>query len=147
MVSDVVSFGETMLRLSAPEGVRLEEADTLHVYVAGTESNTLACLSRLNLKTTWISALPENPSGQRVVTELRRHGVDTTHVIWTGSDGRLGIFYAEEAPDPLGLQVYYDRADSAVALVDPESVNYAVVDGTRLLHLTGITPALSERTR
>src|SRR2546421_2998886 len=147
MVSDVVSFGETMLRLSAPEGVRLEEADTLHVYVAGTESNTLACLSRLNLKTTWISALPENPSGQRVVTELRRHGVDTTHVIWTGSDGRLGIFYAEEAPDPLGLHVYYDRADSAVALVDPESVNYAVVDGTRLLHLTGITPALSERTR
>jgi len=63
MVSDVVSFGETMLRLSAPEGVRLEEADTLHVYVAGTESNTLACLSRLNLKTTWISALPENPQG------------------------------------------------------------------------------------
>src|SRR5260370_40253778 len=45
------------------------------------------------------------------------------------------------------MQVHYDRADSAVALLDPESVNYAVVDETRLLHLTGITPALSERTR
>lgn len=147
MVSDVVSFGETMLRLSTPAGVRLEEADTLHVYVAGTESNTLACLSRLKLKTTWISALPENPTGQRVVSELRRHGVGTTHVVWAGSNGRLGIFYAEEAPDPLGLQVHYDRAESAVALVDPESVNYAVVDDSRLLHLTGITPALSERSR
>ena len=147
MASDVVSFGETMLRLCAPEGVRLEEADNLRIYVAGTESNTLACLARLNLKTTWISVLPENPLGQRVVTELRRHGVDTSHVIWTGSNRRLGIFYVEEAPDPLGLQVHYDRADSAVALLDPESVNYAVVDETRLLHLTGITAALSERTR
>src|SRR5437588_10005152 len=101
MVSDVVSFGETMLRLSAPEGVRREEADTLHVYVAGTESNTLACLSRLNLKTTWISALPENPSAQRVVTELLRHAVRTTHAIGTGMDGPLGSIYAEESPDPL----------------------------------------------
>src|SRR5438034_8295271 len=57
MASDVVSFGETMLRLSPPSGVRLEEASTLHVYVAGTESNTLACLSRLHLRTIWVSAL------------------------------------------------------------------------------------------
>lgn len=147
MATDVVSYGETMLRLSVPAGNRLEEADTLHLYVAGTESNTLACLARLNLKTTWISALPENPLGQRVVTELRRHGVDTTHVIWTGSNTRLGIFYAEEAPDPLGLQVHYDRDGSAVALLDPASVNYSLVDEARLLHLTGITPALSTRTR
>src|SRR5437588_10108931 len=106
MVSDVVSFGETMLRLSAPEGVRLEEADTLHVYVAGTESNTLACLARLNLKTTWISALPEDSLRQRVVSELRRNVVDTSHVIWTGSNRRVGIFSVEQAPDPLGLQVH-----------------------------------------
>ncbi|GAC1404006.1 MAG: bifunctional 2-dehydro-3-deoxygluconokinase/2-dehydro-3-deoxygalactonokinase [Ktedonobacteraceae bacterium] len=147
MVFDVVSFGETMLRMNVPAGTRLEEADALHMYVAGTESNTLACLARLNLKATWISALPENPVGQRVITELRRHGVDTTHVILAGSSKRVGIFYAEEAPDPLGLQVHYDRAGSAVALLDPESVNYSVVDEARLLHLTGITPALSPRTR
>ncbi len=147
MVSDVVSFGETMLRLSVPGGVRLEETDILHMYIAGTESNTLACLARLNLKATWISALPENPLGYRVVTELRRSGVDTTHVLWTESNTRLGIFYAEEAPDPLGLHVYYDRAGSAVALLDPALVNYSVVDQAKVLHLTGITPALSTRTR
>ena len=147
MASDVVSFGETMLRLSVAGGVQLEEADIVHIYVAGTESNTLACLARLNLKTSWISALPENPLGRRVVTELRRSGVDITHVLWTESNTRLGIFYAEEAPDPLGLQVYYDRSGSAVALLDPELVNYSVVDEARLLHLTGITPALSSHTR
>ncbi len=147
MISDVVSFGETMLRMSVPTGTRLEEANTLQLYVAGTESNTLACLARLNLKVTWLSALPENPVGQRIITELRRHGVDTAHVLWTESNKRVGIFYAEEAPDPLGLHVYYDRANSAVALLDPASVNYSHVDEARILHMTGITPALSAHTR
>ncbi len=147
MSYDVVSLGETMLRLSAADNIRLEEADTFHSYVAGSESNTLACLSRLNLKTAWISALPKNPLGQRVESELRGHGIDTTHIIWSGSATRLGIFYSEEAADPLGLQVYYDRANSAFALLEPGSVDTSVIDGARLLHLTGITPALSERAK
>ena len=147
MASDVVSFGETMLRLSPPNGVRLEEASTLHVFVAGTESNTLACLSRLGLRTTWISVLPRNPLGEHIETELRRYGVDTSHVLWSESNSRLGIFYAEEAPNPLGLQVYYDRAHSACALIDPGALDLSVVDSTRMLHLTGITPALSDRAR
>src|SRR5436309_457573 len=75
MASDVVSFGETMFRLSPPNNVRLEETSVLHVYVAGTESNTLACLSRLNLHTTWISALPQNPLGKHIETALRSHGI------------------------------------------------------------------------
>lgn len=147
MASDVVSFGETMLRMSVPTGTRLEEANMLHTYVAGTESNTLACLARLKLKTIWVSALPENPLGQRIISELRRHGIDTTHVILTEGTRRVGIFYTEEASDPLGLQVYYDRDGSSVALLDPELVDYSIVDEARLLHLTGITPALSTRTR
>ncbi len=147
MSSAIVSFGETMLRLSPPHSVRLEEAHTFTSYVGGTESNTLAALARLGLETIWVSALPSNPLGQRVEAEVRRHGVNTSHVVWSGRDARLGLFYAEEAPNPLGLQVYYDRASSACALIDPEVVDYTVVDGARLLHLTGITPALSSQTR
>ncbi len=145
MATDVVSFGETMLRLTTMNGVRLESAPFFHIYVGGTESNTLACLARLRLKTAWLSALPANPLGKYVETELCRHGVDTSHVIWTAD--RLGIYYVEEAPQPLGNQVYYDRANSACALVDPDAVDYMVVDNARILHLTGITPALGERTR
>lgn len=145
MSIDIVSFGETMLRLAAPEGARLEDAGTLNVYVGGTESNTLSTLARLKLKTNWISALPAHPIGRHVETELRRHGIDTSDVIWTANTTRLGIFYSEEAPAPLGVQVYYDRANSACALIDPEAVNYAAIDQARLLLLTGITPALSEQ--
>ncbi len=147
MPTDVVSFGETMLRLTSPDNTRLEDASTFRVYVAGTESNTLACLARLGLKTTWISALPLNPPGRHIETELRRHGVNTEYVIWESERARVGIFYVEEAPNPLGVQVYYDRAHSACALVNPDLVDFSVLNSAKLLHLTGITPALSTNTR
>lgn len=143
MPIDVVSFGETMLRLTAPQGTRLENVEALRIYVGGTESNTLSSLARLDLQVSWISALPAHPLGRRIAHELRGHGVDISHVVWMEHGSRLGIFYAEEAPNPPGIQVYYDRANSACALVDPDVVSYDVVDQARVLHLTGITPALS----
>jgi 2-dehydro-3-deoxygluconokinase len=146
MAVDVVSFGETMFRLTTVPGVRLENAAQLQIYIGGTESNTLACLARLNFKTRWLSALPANPMGRRVTSELSAHGVDTSHVVWA-QNARLGIFYVEESEQPIGLQVYYDRANSACALVDPDSIDYTLIDDARMLHLTGITPALSERAR
>jgi 2-dehydro-3-deoxygluconokinase len=147
MAIDVLSFGETMLRLTAPGGVRLETTPMLQVYVGGTESNTLSCLARLGLRVVWMSALPATPIGRHVETELRSHGVDTSHIVWAGNGSRLGIFYAEEAVNPLGLQVHYDRANSACALVDPDVVNYALVDTAKMVHLTGITPGIGEGAR
>lgn len=147
MPTDVVSFGETMLRLTVPQGSRLEDAATLQVFVGGSESNTLSCLARLGLKVSWLSALPATPPGRRVDAELRRHGVDTSQVVWDKQNTRLGIFYVEESANPLGLQLYYDRANSACALINPEAVAYTALDGARLLHLTGITPALGDSAR
>jgi len=147
MSVDVVSFGETMLRLTTPSNIRLEDTPTLHVYVGGSESNTLACLARLGLGVSWLSALPANPIGRHVDTELRRHGVDTSHVVWAAASSRVGTFYVEEAAQPLGIRLYYDRAHSACAFIDPDKVDYSVIDSARILHLTGIIPALSERTR
>ncbi|GHO92722.1 2-keto-3-deoxygluconate kinase [Reticulibacter mediterranei] len=147
MAIDVLSFGETMLRLTAPGGVRLETTPVLQVYVGGTESNTLSCLARLGLDATWMSALPSTPIGRHVETELRGHGVDTRHIVWAGDSARLGTFYAEEAVNPLGLQVHYDRANSACALINPDAVNYDLVDMAKMLHLTGITPGIGEGAR
>src|SRR5689334_1075679 len=135
MSTDMVSFGETMLRLTTEAGQRLEDARSLQVYVGGTESNTLACLARLGLNVSWLSALPANPPGRLVASELRSHGIDISHVVWTKPTDRLGIFYAEEAAEPLGIQVHYDRANSACALIDPDAIDLSVVDTTRILHL------------
>ncbi len=146
MPVDIVSFGETMLRLTAPHNTRLEHTTGLQIYVGGSESNTLAGLARLGLSVTWLSALPSNPIGQIVLRELRSHGIDTTHITWADTAGRLGTFYVEEMAAPLGIQVYYDRAHSACALIDPDALDYSILDDARMLHLTGITPALGEQT-
>ncbi|HEU5015405.1 MAG TPA: sugar kinase [Roseiflexaceae bacterium] len=144
---DVVSFGETMLRLSPPPNIRLEESTTLNMFVAGTESNLLACLARLGRQCAWISVLPATAPGRKIAGELRRQGVDVSHVVWADATARVGTYYAEEAASPLGVQVQYDRAHSAVALIDPDAVDLTLIENAHLLHLTGITPALSDGAR
>src|SRR3954449_10979897 len=84
---DVVSFGETMARLSATAGRRLEETDTLAVAIGGTESNVAVALARLGRRVAWLSALPRNVWGRRIAGELRRHGVDVSHVLWDDDIG------------------------------------------------------------
>jgi len=138
---DLVTFGETMIRLTAEPGVRLEETGTLRVTIGGTESNVAVALARLGRRTTWLSALPDNALGQRIVGELRRHGVDTTHVLWTS--GRMGVYFMEPGAAPRPTRVLYDRAESAIARIDPAALDVSIVGGAGILHLTGITPALS----
>lgn len=139
---DVTSFGEAMLRLSVPQGVRLAAADRLEMHVAGAESNVLAALAQLGRRCGWVSALPQNPLGQRVVRQLQQAGIDHAAVVWQ-PNGRLGTYYVEFAVPPRGIQVYYDRADSCVTTLDPAAVEWDYLLDTRLLHLTGITPPLS----
>lgn len=139
---DVTSFGEAMLRLSVPQGVRLATANRLDLHVAGAESNVLAALAQLGRRCGWVSALPNNPLGQRVVEQLQQAGVDHAAVVWR-PNGRLGTYYVEFAVPPRGIQVYYDRANACVTTLDSAAVDWDYLLDTRLLHLTGITPPLS----
>lgn len=139
---DLVTFGETMVRLTPTGGLRLEEASSLDVTIGGTESNVCVALARLGRRVAWLSALADNPLGRRVDGELRRHGVDTSHVIWTSD--RAGVYFMDPGTRPRPTRVYYDRANSAVARIDPSAVDRGIVIDAGALHLTGITPALSD---
>lgn len=139
---DLVTFGETMVRLSAGGGKRLEDAVTLDMATGGTESNVAVALARLGLRVTWLSVLADNALGRRVDADLRRHGVDTTRVLWSSTE-RAGVYFLDPGVSPRPTRVLYDRAGSAVARVDPDDIDYGIVGYARALHLTGITPALS----
>ncbi len=139
---DLIGFGETMVRLSAPRGVRLDDAGSLELTIGGTESNVAVALSGLGRRTCWVSALPEHPLGRRIANELRSRGVDTSHVRWI-ADGRVGVYFLDPGVEPRPTRVFYDRADSAVARIDPDTIDPGLVAHARALHLTGITPALS----
>ncbi|MGQ0601388.1 MAG: sugar kinase [Anaerolineales bacterium] len=140
---DVTSLGETMLRLSVPNGERLDEAHSLRVEVGGAESNVCVALARLGRRVGWVSRLPDHTLGNAVVRTLRADGVDVSAVKCVPGE-RLGTYFIEYATAPRAIQVIYDRADSAAARMSVEDVDWEYLLDTRLLHLTGITAALSE---
>lgn len=89
-MTDLVTFGETMLRLSPPRGERLETTETLDVQAGGAESNVAVGAARLGADAVWLSKLPESPLGRRIIGELRSHGV-RTGVSWADPEAsRLG---------------------------------------------------------
>lgn len=143
---DITTIGESMLRYSVPPGERLELAAQLDVHVAGAESNVASLLSRLGRRCGYISALPSTALGRLVANHLQIAGVDFSSTVWT-QDERLGTYYVEFAVPPRATQVIYDRAGSAFAQLTREEVNWDYLLDTRLLHLTGITPALSSSCR
>jgi 2-dehydro-3-deoxygluconokinase len=141
-MTDLVAFGESMLRLSPPDDDRLERADSLAVHIAGAESNVAVAAQRLGVDAAWISKLPDSPVARRVVRPLAGHGVDTD-VVWT-DEGRQGLYYLETGEEPRGLNVVYDRAEAAVTTAETAELHTDRVREAGMFYTTGITPALSE---
>jgi 2-dehydro-3-deoxygluconokinase len=142
-MADVITFGETMVRLSPPDYRRLEQTHLLDVSIGGAEWNVAVDLSRLGISTGWVSRLTDNALGRMIRNKAREHGVDTSHIVWTKED-RNGIYFVEFGATPRPSSVLYDRAHSAISRVKPGEVNWAeVFKDAKWFHTSGITPALS----
>jgi 2-dehydro-3-deoxygluconokinase len=139
---DFLTLGETMWRLAPPGRERLETARTLQIEIGGSESNVAVGLARLGKRAVWWSRLPDNPLGQSVVSTLRQQQVDVSGICWGGA--RLGTYFVEFGSDPRPTQVYYDRAGSAASEMQPDHFDWRILAQVGWLHLTGITPALSD---
>lgn len=140
---DMVTLGESMLRLTPPDHQRLEQATSFQVNVSGSELNTAWGTARLGLRTTWVSRLVDNPMGRMIANKAREMGVDVSHVQWA-SDGRIGLYYCEMGASTRASRVYYDRKGSAISQMKPGTVNWeGILEGAKVFHVSGITPALS----
>jgi 2-dehydro-3-deoxygluconokinase len=142
LLYDVSTLGEAMLRISVAPGVALDTAESAAIHTAGAENNVVCALAALGHRVAWASRLPDSPPGRRISGELRRAGVDLTHLTWCNG-GRVGSFYVELTLPPTPVRVTYDRAGSCATEMRPDSIDWSNLLRTRLLHLTGITPALS----
>ncbi|MGA7271053.1 MAG: sugar kinase [Acidimicrobiia bacterium] len=146
MSHDVFTLGEAMLRLSPPAGVPLDSTALLDLHVAGSEANVAVALAALDRSVAWYSKLPENRLGRRVARDLRAAGVDLSMAEWL-TEGRLGTYFVELDNGPRGTSVIYDRRGSAASRMTPDDVPWEAVAGARVVHLSGITPALSDSCR
>lgn len=143
MSIDVITIGEALLVLR-PEGYgTLENARRLEVLVGGAELNVAIGLTRLGLKTAWIGKLPRTPVGENILNTIRGLGVDTSRVVW-GSTEKIGIMFIELGIDPRPSIAIYDRKGSAGSELSPRDVDWEFVKMARHLHITGITPAISD---
>jgi 2-dehydro-3-deoxygluconokinase len=146
MSTDLITLGEAMLRLSVPVGSRLENAHQLRLTVGGAEANVAVALARMGRSSSWVSRLPDSPLGRRVGSELASHGVDLGHVRWV-EGARLGTYFVELSAPPRPIEVIYDREGSAASAIGVEDVPWDEVETAGVVHLTGITPALSASCR
>jgi 2-dehydro-3-deoxygluconokinase len=140
----VITFGEIMLRLSPPGFERLLQSPVLVATFGGGEANVAVGLANLGVESVYITALPKNAIGDAAIRALRTEGVRTDRIVRSGD--RVGIYFAETGASQRASTVLYDRANSAISLMQPDAVNWVEeLNGADWFHVTGITPALGER--
>ncbi|MBQ8309918.1 MAG: sugar kinase [Clostridia bacterium] len=139
----LLAFGEIMGRMTTHGYERVRQASEYTLYFGGSEANVAVCLAHFGEETAFVTKLPDNDLGELTLRTLRAHDVDVSGVV--RGKGRLGLYFVEKGAAQRPSKVIYDRAGSAIATADPSEFDWArLLEGCDRLHLTGITPALSD---
>ncbi len=141
MTGRVVAFGELLIRLSAPGRELLMQSPSLAVHVGGAEANVAIGLANLGHATAMVSAVPDNALGRGALAAVRGQGVDCSAVQLRA--GRMGLYFLSVGAGLRASEIVYDRAGSSFAAAPADAFDWdALLAGARMLHLSGITPAL-----
>ena len=143
MGNRIVTFGELLLRFSKSDHQRLSQGDTFTCKYGGSEANVAVSLATLGDDVEYITRLPDNVVGHAGAQALMQLGVDTRRVLYGGS--RIGTYYFEPAAGMRAAKVIYDRAGSAYSELTPGMIDWhTILRGARVLHVSGITAAISQ---
>lgn len=139
----VLGFGEIMLRLSAPNNQKIIQANSFDAVYGGGEANVVASLATFGHNTKFITKLPNNALGDKVIRDLKSYNIDTSDILQ--GDGRLGIYFLEIGHGLRSNEVIYDRKYSAISMMNKSEFNIEnILKDVKMVHLSGITPALSK---
>lgn len=142
---DMVTFGESLVVLDPVNLGPLRHVQGFTKKMAGSESNVSIGLSRLGHRVSWLSRIGNDEFGHFILSTLRSENVDVSRVKVDGS-APTGIMFKEKRKKGQ-VNVYYYRKQSAASNLSEEDIDEAWICGAKLLHITGITPALSESCR
>ena len=145
---DLITFGETMLRLSPPVNELINKSNTFTKHAGGAELNVASGVSLLGLRTAIITRLPDNQLGTFIKNRIRSSSVSDDYIIFDKSpEARVGVYYYENGAYPRKPTVVYDRKHSSITKIKPEEIPQDIYGKTRMFYTSGITLALSEATR
>ncbi len=139
----VVTFGELLLRLSAPGYTKLFQKDNLEATFCGGEANVAVSLANFGIDSVFVTKLPDSDIGYAAAHSLDYFKVDTSKIIF--GEGRMGLYYLEKGASQRPSKVIYDRQFSSIAIANRNEFKWErIFDGATWFHWTGITLALSD---
>ena len=142
----VAGFGEVMIRLAPAGKLRFSQVlpGELEATFGGGEANVCASIAMMGGKSRYLTALPDNVLARSFAAQQRGFGTDVEKIRYAKC-GRMGIYFAEQGAAQRGSNVVYDREYSTISMLGPEEYDFdSMLEGVFHLHVTGITPALSE---
>jgi 2-dehydro-3-deoxygluconokinase len=144
MTPSIATFGEIMLRLSPPGYERFLQSPLFVATFGGGEANVAVSIAQFGAAARFVTVLPEkNAIADALVGEMRRFGVDASHIV--RGPGRMGIYFVEAGANQRPSTVLYDRAGSAIAIAQSGAIDWKkAFQNITWFHITGITPAISE---
>ncbi|TVY01862.1 sugar kinase [Paenibacillus cremeus] len=141
---EIITFGETMALMMPTGSKGIEYSAQFQSLFGGAESNVAIGVSRLGHKVGWFSRLGKDPFGRMILKKIRGEGVDVSRVELT-TEAPTGMMLREVVSGK--TSVYYYRKGSAASTLKPENLDEEYIKQAKYLHVTGITPALSESCR
>lgn len=142
---EVVTFGEAMGLMLADDGLPLRRARRFARSLAGAELNTAVGLARLGHRCAFAGRVGDDPFGEDVRATLLAEEVDADGLV-VDPDVATGLL-TRDRHGARRIRVVYHRAGSAGSRLDVDDLAALPIEGARLLHVTGITPGLSESAR
>jgi len=140
-MSGVVTIGETMALMAATTAGPLQHTRTMTLGIGGSESNVAVGLSRLGAEVTWIGKVGADSLGDLVLREISAEGIRVIGVRDPQAPTSLMI---KERRTTIDTHVWYYRHDNAGGRLRSTEFDPALIRDASLLHVTGISPALSE---
>lgn len=138
---EVLCVGESMALFVPAEPGPPDEVKHWVRTIGGAESNVACNLPTLGIRSGWVSAVGDDPFGRAMLREVASHGVDVS-ACYVDPSRPTGLYVKESGAG--GSPVRYYRAGSAASGMGPALLDRLDLDGVRVLHLSGITPALSD---
>lgn len=139
MTVDVLTLGEALVSLRSTGPLAFGSA--LEPHLAGAETNVAIGLARLGHAVEWLGRVGHDAYGGEVIRTLRAEGVVVNHV--TADDSApTGLMLLEQRTADL-TRVEYRRVGSAGSTLSTDDLAAVAFDDLRILHVTGITSAIS----
>ncbi|MFJ2583232.1 sugar kinase [Streptomyces sp. NPDC087538] len=141
--AEVVCLGESMVTFLPSQPGRLADVPSFGRGIGGAESNVACALAAAGHRAAWVSRVGADGFGDHLVEAIAGYGVDTSGVRRDPSRP-TGIYFRTATDRATDVhEVAYYRAGSAASAMSPRNIPYVTLPTTRVLHLSGITAALS----